>query len=183
MVDQGFMEFFVIFCQKCHIFDTGYMKYFITKHKDFLSDDPKLMDIWDNRDKLVSKHSSEMKYIEIAGCIFPNEPDVNASPNERYYIIRSVEHSASECHKWTSCKPSDSRIATTQSTKFKFLDVQSMYAAGSSIEINKQIYVAYFTCSHKKQKTLTAAVDGTIGAGKMVKVKFINNHMKTEIWQ
>ena len=80
-------------------------------------------------------------------------------------------------------KPSDSRVATTQSTKFKFLDVQSMYAAGSSIEINKQIYVAYFTCSHKKQKTLTAAVDGTIGAGKMVKVKFINNHMKTEIWQ
>ena len=35
----------------------------------------------------------------------------------------------------------------------------------------------------KKQKTLTAAVDSTIGAEKMVKVKFINNHMKKEIWQ
>ena len=30
--DQGFKEFAVIHCQKCHLSDTGHMKYF-TKHK------------------------------------------------------------------------------------------------------------------------------------------------------
>ena len=44
--DQGFQDFVVIHYRKCHLSDTGYMKYF-TKYKDILPDDPKLKDTWD----------------------------------------------------------------------------------------------------------------------------------------
>ena len=37
-------SFFVVYCQKCHLADTGYMKYIVTKYKDFQPDEPKLMD-------------------------------------------------------------------------------------------------------------------------------------------
>lgn len=34
-VDQSFVEFLIFYYQKCHLAGTGYMKYIITKSKDF----------------------------------------------------------------------------------------------------------------------------------------------------
>ena len=57
--DLGFMELYVITCKKCHMSETGFMQYFVTKYKAHLPEDPKLADIMDNWDKIIAKHSGE----------------------------------------------------------------------------------------------------------------------------
>ena len=46
-----------------------------------------------------------MKHIDILGCILPHQTHIFASPNERNFITRSVEHANSKCHKWTIVAP------------------------------------------------------------------------------
>ena len=58
--DLGFMELYVITCKKCHMSETGFIQYFVTKYNTLLPDDPKLADIMDNWDKIIAKHSGEM---------------------------------------------------------------------------------------------------------------------------
>ena len=60
--DLGFMELYVITCNKCHMSETGFMQYFVTKYKALLPEDPKLADTMDNWDKITAKHSGEMKH-------------------------------------------------------------------------------------------------------------------------
>ena len=52
--------------------ETGFMQYFLTKYKALLPEDPKLADIMDNWDKIITKHSEEMKHLDILGCILPH---------------------------------------------------------------------------------------------------------------
>ena len=80
--DPGYKEFYVVYCQKCHTSDRGYMKHFTTEYKDCLPSDPKIKDIMENWDKIAKEHPSVMKYIDVAGCI-PHEPTVDAS----HYIV------------------------------------------------------------------------------------------------
>ena len=63
--DLGFMELYVITCKKCHMSETGFMQYFITKCKALLPEDPKLADIIDNWDKIIAKHSGEMIFWDV----------------------------------------------------------------------------------------------------------------------
>ena len=51
--------------------ETGFMQYFLTKYKAFLPEDPKLAGIIGNWDKIIAKHSEEMKHLDILGCILP----------------------------------------------------------------------------------------------------------------
>ena len=46
-----------------------------------------------------------MKHIDVLGCILPHQAHIFASPNERNFITRSVEHANSKCHKWTIVAP------------------------------------------------------------------------------
>ena len=103
--DLGFMELYVITCKKCHMSETGFMQYFVTKYKALLPEDPKLADIMDNWDKIIAKHSGEMKHIDIFGCILPHQTHIFASPNERKFITCLVEHANSKCHIWTVVAP------------------------------------------------------------------------------
>ena len=61
----------VITWKKCLMSETGFMQYFLTKYKAFLPEDPKLAGIIDNWDKIIAKHSEEMKHLDILGCILP----------------------------------------------------------------------------------------------------------------
>ena len=103
--DLGFMELYVITCEKCHMSETGIMQDFVTKYKALLPEDPKLADIMDTWDKIIAKHSGEMKHIDILGCILPHQTHIFASPNERKFITHPVEHANSKCHKWTIVAP------------------------------------------------------------------------------
>ena len=75
----GFMELYVITCKKCHMSGTGFMQYFVTKYKALLPEDPKLADIMNNWDKIIAKHSGEMKHLDILGCILPHQMHIVAS--------------------------------------------------------------------------------------------------------
>ena len=103
--DLGFMELYVITCKKCHMSEIGFMQYFVMKYKALLPEDPKLADIMGNWDKIIAKHSGEMKHIDILGCILPHQTHIFASPNERKFITHPVEHANSKCHKWTIVAP------------------------------------------------------------------------------
>ena len=182
--DLGFKEFYVVHCQKCHVPDTGYMKYFINQYKDFLPADPNIMDNWD---KIVAKHLSVMKYMDVVGCILPHEPTLNACPNERKYITRPVEHADSKCHKWTYVSPTILVTITTSSSDIQILDEASSYSgkcassltSPTSTKSSSSGKCTYLTSpkSTKKQKLLTVAVDGTVTAEKTVKVKNMNNNL------
>ena len=97
--DLGFMKLYVITCKKCHMSETGIMQDFVTKYKALLPEDPKLADIMDNWDKIIAKHSGEMKHKDILGCILPHPTHIFASPNERKFITSPVEYANSKCHK------------------------------------------------------------------------------------
>ena len=102
VTDDGnlrFMKLYVIACKKCHMSETDFMQYFVSKYKALLPEDPKLADIMDNWDKIIAKHSGEMKHLDILGCILPYQTHIFASPNQRKFIIRPVEHANSKCHK------------------------------------------------------------------------------------
>ena len=88
--DLGFMELYVITCQKCHMSETDFIQYFVTKYKALLPEDPKLADIMDNWDKIIAEHSGEMNiYIDILGCILPHQTHIFASPNKQIYYSSS----------------------------------------------------------------------------------------------
>ena len=96
--DKGFAEFQVLFCKKCTSKD-GYWQVFVTKYKDLLPSEPKLVDVWDNWDIIIDKHPGEMQMLDLVGCIIPNMPEVNAGPQANKFIIRPTEHASSKCHK------------------------------------------------------------------------------------
>ena len=162
--DQGYKEFYVVYCQKCHTSDGGYMKHFTTEYKDCLPSDPKIKDIMENWDKISKEHPSVMKYIDVAGCILPHEPTVDASPNESHYIVKPADHADSKCHKWTCTDPSSSSIP--------FDEVQILETVGSSPTSSQKPVSSSLTSptATKKQKTLTVALDGSLTAEKTVKV-------------
>lgn len=164
--DLGFKEFYVVLCQKCHFSDNGYLKYFVDKYKDFLPADPKISNIMDNWDKIVGAHASEMKYMDVVGCILPHEPTLNACPNERKYITRPVEHADSKCHK-LSVKPTN--VAPSPGSTSNIETV----GEASSVSRKKSSSSLTSPTTIKKQKLLTVAVDGTVTAEKSVKVKNI----------
>ena len=160
--DLGFEEFYVVYCTKCHISNSGFMKYFINTYKDLLPSDPKIADIVDNWDKIVEKYPKENKHCDILGCILPNVPTVNASPNDRHYIIRPVEHTESKCHRFTLLSPSTSSQSGAAGTSSEL-----GAAVGSSSKKRKEITSPVAV---KKQKALTVSVDGTVTAEKTFKV-------------
>ena len=128
--DLGFKEFYVLLCRKCHFSDVGFMKHFTNKYRGLLPSDPKISDIMDNWDKIVELHPSEMKYIDVVGCILPHEPSLHASPNEKNYILDPTDHAKkSKCHAWTLCTDSSSSSVPSASR----IDVDtSCQASGSS---------------------------------------------------
>ena len=179
--DLGFKEFYVIHCQKCHVPDTGYMKYFINQYMDFLPAGPKITNNMDNWDKIVAKHLSVMKYMDVVGCILLHEPTLNACPNERKYITRPVEHADSKCHKWTCVSPTIPVTITTTSSDIQILDEASSSSgkcissltSPTSTKSSSSGKCTSLTSptSTKKQNLLTVAVDGTVTSEKTVKVK------------
>ena len=86
--DLGFMELHVITCKKCHMSETDFMQYFVNKYKALLPEDPKLADIMDNWDKIIAKHSGEMKHLDILGCI-PPPSDAHFCITERTEVYYS----------------------------------------------------------------------------------------------
>ena len=87
----------VITWKKCHMSETGFMQYFLTKYKAFLPEDPKLAGIMDNWDKIIAKHSEEMKHLDILGCILPHETHIFALLNKWKFITHPVEQIDSCC--------------------------------------------------------------------------------------
>ena len=178
--DLGFMELYVITCKKCHMSETGFMQYFVTKYKALLPEDPKLADIMDTWDKIIAKHSGEMKHIDILGCILPHQTHIFASPNERNFITRPVEHANSKCHKWTIVAP---KLFPSLPLQPLTINVDTEPSSSSLItpppltspkpfsSSGKRISPFASPTSVKKQKMFTVGLDGTITVEKTVKVK------------
>ena len=179
--DLGFMELYVVTCKKCHMSETGFMKYFVTKYGALLPEDPKLADIMDNWDKIIAKHSEEMKHLDVLGCILPHQTHIFASPNERKFITRPVEHANSKCHKWTSVTPKLSptplepliiNVDTEPSSSSSSYSMTSPSLASpeSPTSTRKRSSPLVSPTSSKKQKLLTVSLDGTVTVEKTVKV-------------
>ena len=148
--DKGYADFYAVFCRKCHS-KKGYFEVFKKKYSSFLPQEPHLTDIWENWDKIVSQHPSEMTMSDIAACILPNDVSINAGPEGRKYVLRPTEHSNSKCHKWTSLPPTVSKESASGTSKKRSIDEGTP------------------PTSQKKQKKLTVSSDGTLRAEKCVK--------------
>ena len=178
--DLGFMELYVTTCKKCHMSETGFIQSFVTKYKAHLPEDPKLADIMDNWDKIIAKHSGEMKYKDILGCILLHQTHIFASPNERKCITRPLEHANSKCHKWTIVVP---KLFPSPTLQPLTINVDTEPSSSSLItplpltspkpfsSSGKRISPFVSPTSVKKQKMFTVDLDGTITIEKIVKVK------------
>ena len=117
----GSAEFHSLYCTKCHSVN-GFLSHFKEKYKQYLPPDPKLKDIWDKWDLIVSKNKKVMKYVDILGCVLPNDLNIRAGPNGKKYIARPYLHASSKCHTWTSesspeaASLSDSSVVRSAST-------------------------------------------------------------------
>ena len=93
--DKDYDNFYVLFCSTC-----SKDKYpdFIKKFKDHLPENPKIEDIQEHWDELITVDSTVAQDHDFCVCIIPNDPSVIASPNNRWFILRPVEH-ADKYHK------------------------------------------------------------------------------------
>ena len=78
--DKGYDNFYVLFCSTC-----SKDKYpdFIKKFKDHLPENPKIEDIQEHWDELITVDSTVAQDYDSCGCIVPNDPSVFAGPNNR----------------------------------------------------------------------------------------------------
>ena len=108
--DKGYDNFYVLFCSTC-----SKRKYpdFIKKFKDHLPENPKIGDIQEHWDKLITVDSTVAQDHDFCGCIIPNDPSVIAGPNNRRFILRPVEH-ADQYHKLKETELSQKRPAPTE---------------------------------------------------------------------
>ena len=178
--DLGFMELYVITCKKCHMSETGFIQSFVTKYKAHLPEDPKLADIMDNWDKIIAKHSGEMKHLDILGCNLPHQTRIFASPIERKFITRPVEHANFKCHKWTIVAPKFSPSlplqpltinVDTEPSSCSLITPPPLTSPKPFSSSGKRISPFVSPTSVKKQKMFTVGLDGTITVEKTVKVK------------
>ena len=176
--DLGFMELYVITCKKCHMSETGFMQYFVTKYKALLPEDLKLANIMDNWDKIITKHSGEMKHLDILGCILPHQTHIFASPNDQKFITRPVEHANCKCYKWGIVAP---KLSLTLPMQPLTINVDTEPSSSSSItpppltspkpldSSGKRNSPFVSPTSVKKQKMPTVGLDRTITVEKTVK--------------
>ena len=85
----------VLFCSTC-----SKDKYpdFIKKFKDHLPENLKIEDIQEHWDKRTTIDNTVSQDHDFYGCIIPNDPFVMAGPNNRWFVLRPVEH-ADKYHK------------------------------------------------------------------------------------
>ena len=93
--DKGYGNFYVLFCSTC-----SKDKYpdFIKKFKDHLPENPKIEDIQEHWDELITVDSTIAQDHDFCGCIIPNYPTVIDGPNSGRFILCPVEH-ADKYHK------------------------------------------------------------------------------------
>ena len=159
--------------------ETCFMQYFVAKYKALLPENPKLPDTMDNWDKIIAKHSGEMKYLDILGCILPHQMHIFASPNKWKFIACSVEHANSKCHKSTIVAPKlsptlplqpltinvDTKSSSSSITPPPLTSPKPLASSG------KRSSPFVSPTSVKKQKMLTVGLEGTITVEKTFKVK------------
>ena len=87
--DKGYDNFYILFCSTC---SKGKYSDFIKKFKDHLPESPKIEDIQEHWDQLVTVDGTVAQDHDCSGCIIPNDPSVIAGPNNRWFILCPVEY-------------------------------------------------------------------------------------------
>ena len=64
----------------------------------YLPENPKIEDIQEHWDELITVDSTVAQDHDFCGCIIPNDPSIIAGPNNRWFILHPVEH-ADKYHK------------------------------------------------------------------------------------
>ena len=138
----------------------------------------------DNWDKIIAKHSGEMKHLDILGCILPHQTHIFASPNKQF-ITLPVEYTNYKCHKWTIVAPKLSPTVPLQPLTINVYTEPSssitpppLTSPKSLASSGKRSSPFVSPTSIKKQKMLTVGQDGTITVEKTFTVK--NNKTSTD---
>ena len=108
--DKGYDKFYVLFCST---YSKDKYPDFIKKFKDHQPENPKIEDIQEHWDEVITGDSTVAQDHDFCGCIIPNDPSVIAGPNNRRFILRPVEH-ADKYHKYKETELSRKRPAPTE---------------------------------------------------------------------
>ena len=108
--DNGYDNFYVLFCSTAQRTSTQTSS---KKFKDQLPENPKIEDIQEHWDELITVDSTVAQDHDFCECIIPNDPSDIAGPNNRQFILRPVEH-ADKYHKLKETELSRKRPAPTE---------------------------------------------------------------------
>ena len=88
--NQGFGTFNWLYCTYCinHFLLTA-----LETYKNYLPQSAKVEDLMSHWDEIETNHKKIIDWKEVGGTVLTNEPDIIAGPNNRKFILRSVDHS------------------------------------------------------------------------------------------
>lgn len=87
--DQGFQKFNWLYCTVCM---NTLLPFVLSTYKQHLPDAAKIEDVINEWDVIWTKDESIANYIDICGCVLPNQAEIIAMPNNRKFILRPQEH-------------------------------------------------------------------------------------------
>ena len=144
---KGYAEFNYIYCTYC---TQNKLPEVLNQNKDKLPTNLKIESLLEKWDKIKLSNS----WLNLCGCLLPNEVHVKSAPNARCFIVRPSEH-ASSCHMPSkSSKSSTSATPPTKQTTLIIKEngkVSTAKPAATSVSKNKQVTI---TVKHNKKLKL-----------------------------
>ena len=90
--DLGYSRFYWLYCTFCM---SNVLPGVLELCKDKLPEVPKVEDLIDEWDNIISSNRKVGEFIEVCGTFLPNKADVMAMPNNNKYILRPTNHTKS----------------------------------------------------------------------------------------